>query len=38
MLGKPGGVAPLNRARLEDLMRAYPDQADDTKDGFDGSD
>lgn len=37
LLGKPGGVAPLTRARLEDLMRAYPDQEDDTKDRFDGS-
>lgn len=38
MLGKPGGVAPMDRSRLEDLMRAFPDQASNTKDGFDGSD
>lgn len=38
MLGKPGGVAPLGRARLEDLMRAFPDQVSNSKDGFDGSD
>lgn len=33
MLGKPGGVAPLGRSRLEDLMREFPDRVDDTKDG-----
>lgn len=33
MLGKPGGVAPLTRAGLNDLMRAYPDQVDAKKDG-----
>ncbi|MEM7732713.1 MAG: rcc01693 family protein [Pseudomonadota bacterium] len=32
MLGKPEGIAPLTRAGLKDLMRAYPDQGDDTKD------
>lgn len=25
MLGKPGGVAPLMRGRLDELMQAYPD-------------
>lgn len=38
MLGKPGSVAPMGRARLEDLMRAFPDQVDKAKDGIDGSD
>lgn len=33
MLGKPGGIAPLTRAGLDDLMRAYPDQKEDAKDG-----
>jgi uncharacterized phage protein (TIGR02216 family) len=25
MLGRPVGMAPLGRSRLEDLMRAFPD-------------
>lgn len=25
MLGQPAGLAPLKRDRLEDLMRAFPD-------------
>ncbi|MEL7253802.1 MAG: rcc01693 family protein [Pseudomonadota bacterium] len=32
MLGKPAGIAPLTRAGLDDLMRAYPDQVEDAKD------
>ncbi len=36
MLGKPGGVAPLGRSRLEDLMRDFPDQRQEMKDEFDG--
>ena len=31
MLGKPAGLSPLTRAGL-DLMRAYPDRKDETKD------
>ena len=34
MLGQPGGVVPLRRARLEELLAAYPDGAGETrKDG-----
>lgn len=29
MLGEGSGSAPLNRARLEDLARAYPDKTGD---------
>lgn len=38
ILGKPSGVAPMDRARLEDLMRAFPDRVDEAKGGFDGPD
>lgn len=33
MLGKPSGVAPLKRNRLDDLMSAYPDTKGDDHDG-----
>jgi uncharacterized phage protein (TIGR02216 family) len=33
MLGKPSGVAPLKRTRLDDLMSAYPDTNGDDHDG-----
>ena len=33
LLGKPGGVAPLMRTRLDELMRAYPDQREGMQDG-----
>ena len=33
MLGKPSGVAPLKRTRLDDLMSAYPDLNGDDHDG-----
>ena len=33
MLGKPGGVAPLMRTRLDELMRAYPDATEGMHDG-----
>ena len=33
MLGRSGGVAPLARARLDDLLRAYPDREGDRGDG-----
>ncbi|WP_347313114.1 rcc01693 family protein [Defluviimonas sp. SAOS-178_SWC] len=29
MLGDPRAVAPLNRARLDELARAWPDKAKD---------
>ena len=32
MLGTDSGAAPLKRARLEDLLKAYPDQIGGTKD------
>ncbi len=32
LLGKQGGIAPLTRAGLKDLMRAYPDQKENAKD------
>lgn len=33
MLGKPGGVAPLMRGRLDELMRAFPDPEGPDQDG-----
>lgn len=33
MLGRPGGIAPLRRARLEELLAAYPDAEGDGKHG-----
>jgi uncharacterized phage protein (TIGR02216 family) len=33
MLGKPAGVAPLTRARLDALLGAYPDREGGTQDG-----
>lgn len=33
MLGKPGGVAPLMRTRLDELMNAYPDQDGEMRNG-----
>lgn len=33
MLGKAGGVAPLARARLDELLSAYPDQEGGNDDG-----
>ncbi|GAB4283432.1 MAG: phage tail assembly chaperone [Roseovarius sp.] len=33
MLGGRGGVAPLGRARLGELMRAFPDGDEDGGDG-----
>lgn len=33
MLGRPGGMAPLMRTRLDELMRAYPDGEEGTRDG-----
>lgn len=32
MLGRPGGLAPLRRDRLEDLMREFPD-TEEAQDG-----
>lgn len=29
MLGQPGGMLPLKRARLDELMDAYPDEGKD---------
>ncbi len=29
MLGLPGGMLPLKRARLDELMDAYPDEGKD---------
>ncbi|WP_338551022.1 rcc01693 family protein [Roseovarius phycicola] len=31
MLGKPTGFKPLKRARLEELLSAYPDQRNEVK-------
>ena len=31
MLGDPEAVPPLNRARLEELARAWPDMATETR-------
>lgn len=36
MLGKASGVAPMDRARLQDLMRAFPDRVSEAKDDGDG--
>ncbi|MBV7410166.1 rcc01693 family protein [Maritimibacter sp. DP1N21-5] len=33
LLGREGGQGPLNRARLEDLARAFPDRARDDNQG-----
>jgi len=33
MLGRPGGVAPLVRTRLDELMQAFPDAERDKRDG-----
>jgi len=33
MLGRDGGDAPLSRARLDELARAYPDTDEGTSDG-----
>lgn len=33
MLGKPAGVAPLKRARLDALLADYPDRNGDMSDG-----
>ena len=33
MLGNAGGVSPLVRSRLDELMRAYPDSEGEVKDG-----
>jgi uncharacterized phage protein (TIGR02216 family) len=32
MLGEGGGVRPLSRARLDELVRAYPDMKKDDAD------
>lgn len=32
MLGRPGGVAPLRRTRLDELLRVYPDETGDMSD------
>ncbi len=32
MLGRPAGVAPLKRARLDELLAAYPDTNGDPSD------
>lgn len=32
MLGKPSGVAPLKRTRLDELLSAYPDKNGDERD------
>jgi len=36
MLGRDGADAPLSRARLDDLARAYPDTQGETSDGSTG--
>lgn len=33
MLGREGGQAPLGRARMEELARAFPDRNGETTDG-----
>lgn len=33
MLGRPAGVAPLKRSRLDELLAAYPDTEGGTSDG-----
>ncbi len=33
MLGGPGGMAPLRRGRLDELMRDFPDDGKDKCDG-----
>lgn len=33
MLGGPGGLAPLRRARLDELMRDFPDAGEGGADG-----
>ncbi len=33
VLGKPAGFRPLKRARLEELLSAYPDEQEEVKDG-----
>ena len=33
MLGRDAGPAPLSRAALDELARAFPDQSEDTDDG-----
>jgi len=35
MLGKPAGVAPLMRDRLEDLMKDFPDGEEGERDEWD---
>lgn len=35
MLGVGNGAAPLNRSRLDELQRAYPDRSGGTKDESD---
>ena len=36
MLGREGGQAPLGRARLEELARAFPDRNGESTDGRTG--
>jgi uncharacterized phage protein (TIGR02216 family) len=36
MLGEPQGVRPLNRARLDELIAAWPDKTEGSGHGGDG--
>ena len=38
MLGTENGEMPLTRSRLNDLLKAYPDQTGDNKQGDNGHD